>query len=233
MRRITAVRREQGNYYLATLLVVGLLFGGALGCAGPVEPADLVLMGGKVVTMDEAKPVAQAIAVSGYTIEAVGSNRRIQRYVGDDTEVIELEGRLAIPGFIEGHGHFLSLGRSKMVLDLTQVRSWQEIVDMVAEAAAEAERGEWIEGRGWHQEKWDSTPIPNVDGVPLHDGLSAVSRRNPVELTHASGHASFVNARALRLAGITGDTPDPPGGEIVKDARGNPTGAARDGTAAG
>ncbi len=222
------MRRKQGNYRTATLLVAVLLCGCALGCAGPVEPADLVLMGGKVVTMDEANPVAQAIAVSGYTIEAVGSNRKIQRYVGDYTEVIELEGRLAIPGFIDGHGHFLSLGRSKLVLDLTKVRSWQEIVDMVAGAAAEAERGEWIEGRGWHQEKWDSTPTPNVDGVPLHDGLSAVSRRNPVLLTHASGHASFVNGRALQLAGITGATPDPPGGEIVKDDRGNPTGLLRE-----
>lgn len=213
---------------LRTLLPVALLVSiGLQGCAS-VEPADLVLQNGKVVTVDDSRPRAQAVAVSGYTITAVGSNSRIGRYIGPSTQVIDLNGRLAIPGFIDGHGHFTSLGRAMMVLDLTEARTWDDIVEMVAEAVREAEPGEWIEGRGWHQEKWESVPTPNVDGVPLHQGLSAVSPRNPVQLTHASGHASFVNARALQLAGITGATADPPGGEIVKDSRGNPTGLLRE-----
>ncbi|HEX7050150.1 MAG TPA: amidohydrolase [Longimicrobiales bacterium] len=203
----------------------------AAGCgAGPQPvPADLVLTNGKVVTVDSVRPEAEAVAIAGDTIVAVGSTSDIEPYIGESTRVIDLDGRLAIPGFIEGHGHFLRIGEAKMILDLTQARSWDEIVAMVADAAREAEPGEWILGRGWHQEKWDEVPTPNVDGVPLHDELSAVSPENPVYLTHASGHASFANARALSLAGIGPDTPDPEGGTIVRDPRtGRATGLLRE-----
>jgi predicted amidohydrolase YtcJ len=209
--------------FLAAMAVLGMN-----ACAEPVEPADLVLRGGKVVTVDDAQPEAQAIAVSDHSIVAVGSNRRISRYIGPDTEVIELEGRLVIPGFIEGHGHFMSLGNARMILDLTQASTWNDIVTMVAEAARDAAPGDWITGRGWHQEKWDSVPTPNVDGVPLNSDLNAAAPDNPVNLTHASGHASIANAVALRLAGINRSTRDPQGGTIVKDAGGNPTGLLRE-----
>lgn len=197
------------------------------GCERP-QPADLVLRNGKIVTVDPQRPEAEAVAISGYTIVAVGSNRQISRYIGPETQVIDLQGKLAVPGFIEGHGHFMGLGRSKMILDLSRATSWQEIVEMVRQAAQRARPGEWILGRGWHQEKWTSVPTPNVDGVPLHHELSRASPNNPVSLTHASGHASFVNARALQLAGITRSTGNPPGGEIVRDAQGNPTGLLRE-----
>jgi predicted amidohydrolase YtcJ len=212
------------------LLRVGLATAAALAgtaCARPA-PADLVLRNGKLVTMDSVRPEAQAIAITGSTITAVGSNRQIGRHVGPNTEVIDLAGRLAVPGFIEGHGHFMGLGESKMVLDLTRAASWDDLVAMVAEAARGAPRGEWIRGRGWHQEKWSSMPEPVVDGVPVHASLSRVSPNNPVYLTHASGHAAFVNARALQVAGITRATRNPPGGEIVRDANGNPTGLLRE-----
>ncbi|MFC1660931.1 amidohydrolase [Gemmatimonadota bacterium] len=192
------------------------------------ELADLVLTNGKVVTMDPAAPEVSAVAVRGHTILAVGSAEEISSYVGPDTRTIDLEGHLAVPGFIDSHGHYMSLGQSKMMLDLTQVRTWDEIVAMVAEAAEEAEPGEWIRGRGWHQEKWDAVPVPNVDGVPVHGSLSEVSPENPVYLTHASGHASLVNAMALELAAIDEITADPPGGTIVKDAAGRPTGLLRE-----
>ncbi|MDT8368872.1 MAG: amidohydrolase [Longimicrobiales bacterium] len=192
------------------------------------EAADLVLTDGRVVTVDAALPEAEAVAMRDGRIVAVGSSREIEAYVGDATEVIDLEGRLAIPGFIEGHGHYLSLGRSKEILDLMEVTSWEEIVSMVEAAVASAEPGEWIEGRGWHQEKWSSVPEGSVEGVPVHDALSAVSPENPVRLGHASGHASFVNAAVLEAAGIDAATADPPGGEIVKDAAGNPTGLLRE-----
>ena len=122
----------------------------------------------------------------------------------------------------------MGIGRAKMILDLMSVRSWGEIVDMVAEAAEEAEPGQWIEGRGWHQEKWDRVPEGAVEGNPTHQTLSAVSPNNPVYLGHASGHAAFVNAEAMRLGGISAETPNPNGGEILHDARGEPTGMLRE-----
>ncbi len=118
----------------------------------------------------------------------------------------------------------MALGASKMELNLRDARNWDDIVAMVAAAAREAKPGTWILGRGFHQAKWDQPPSPNVLGFPVHDSLSKVSPHNPVWLTHASGHAGFANAEAMRLAGITKDTPNPPGGEILKDAHGNPTG---------
>jgi len=192
------------------------------------KKADLVLMNGKIVTVDEAKPEVQALAVSGDRIIAVGSNEEIKPYITQKTEVINLEGKLAIPGFIDGHGHFTGLGRSKMVLNFMEVKEWDEVVAMTKEAVKKAKPGEWIFGRGWHQEKWDKTPEPNVDGLPFHYTLSKVSPINPVLFTHASGHASFANAKAMELAGITKDTQDPSGGEIVKDSEGNPIGAFRE-----
>lgn len=213
---------------LAAALLAALLLLVPLGCSPAVDSADLVLLNGSVVTMDDDRPEAEGVAISGHTIIALGSTEEMREYVGPDTEVIDLDGRLAVPGFIEGHGHFLGLGRAKMILDLTQAGTWDEIVDQVAAAVAEAEPGEWITGRGWHQERWNPAPTPSVDGVPLHAELSRVSPDNPVNLTHASGHASFANARAMELAGITGTTPDPAGGEIIKDADGNPTGLLRE-----
>ena len=192
------------------------------------KKADLVLMNGKIVTVDEAKPEVQALAVSGDRIIAVGSNEEIKPYITQKTEVINLEGKLAIPGFIDSHGHFTGLGQSKMVLNFMEVKGWDEVVAMTKEALKNAKSGDWIFGRGWHQEKWDKTPEPNVDGLPFHHTLSKVSPDNPVLFTHASGHASFANAKAMELAGITKDTQDPPGGEIVKDSEGNPIGAFRE-----
>ncbi len=158
----------------------------------------------------------------------MGSNEDIDAYVGEATEVIELDGRLAIPGFIEGHGHYLSLGRAKQILDLNNAANWQEIVNMVAVAADQAEPGQWIFGRGWHQDKWDNVPDDAVEGVPRHDSLSAVSPDNPVLLGHASGHAAFANEAALELAGIDGVTEDPPGGTIVRTEDGAATGLLRE-----
>jgi hypothetical protein len=115
-----------------------------------------------------------------------------------------------------------------MILDLTEVANFDEIVAMVREAATQAAPGEWIFGRGWHQEKWDRVPQPNVEGVPLHAALDSVSPDNPVVLTHASGHGAFANGAALAAAGVTAATADPAGGEIVRDASGNPTGLLRE-----
>ena len=214
-----------------SLLVAILFAAGAVGAMGlqvQDEPADLVLRGGRVAVVDDEFTIAQAIAVRGYEIIATGTDAEMDAYIGADTEVIELDGRLAIPGFIEGHGHFLGLGRAKMILDLNGVSSWDEIIAMVETKARDLEPGEWIFGRGWHQEKWEHTPMPNVDGVPLHHGLSEVTPDNPVMLTHASGHAAFVNELAMQLAGLTDDTEDPDGGTIVRDENGHATGMLRE-----
>lgn len=195
-------------------------------------PATLVLRNGKVVTVDAAMPEAQAIAIRGDRIAAVGTNDSIQPYVGPSTRVIDLHGQLAIPGLIESHGHFMGFGQSKVTLDLMDVKDWGEVVSLVAAAAKQAKPGEWILGRGWHQEKWTSVPKPNVEGFPVHDELSKVSPDNPVMLTHASGHANFVNAKAMEAANLTRATVNPSGGEILKDASGRPTGLLRE-TASG
>jgi predicted amidohydrolase YtcJ len=209
-------------------IVLGSLLALTAGCAGEPETADLVLRNGKVVTVDDAVPDGQAIAVRGGTILAVGSDSEIAEYVGPETEVIDLDGQLAIPGIIDSHAHFMGIGAAKMQLDLMGVANWDEIVAMVADAVAEAAPGELIRGRGWHQEKWDRVPPGNVEGLPTHHTLSAVSPDNPVILTHASGHSSFANAKAMEMAGITSETPDPPGGEIVHDADGSPIGVFRE-----
>lgn len=186
--------------------------------------ADLVLRNGNIATLDAAKPRAEAIAITAGKIVAVGTNAEIARQIDAKTRVIDLHGHLAIPGFIEGHGHFMGVGEAKLQLNLRDVKSWDQIVAMVAAAAKEAKPGEWIVGRGWHQEKWDAKPQPNVNGFPVNTTLNAVSPNNPVLLEHASGHAAFVNDAALKTAGITPDTPNPPGGEITKDASGRPIG---------
>lgn len=200
----------------------------AVAAAAFAQPADMVLRNGKIVTMNPGTPVAQAIAVHGDKIAALGSDSEAAKWIGPDTKVIDLHGMLAIPGFIEGHGHFTGVGEFRMGLDLREARTWDAIVAQVARAVKQAKPGDWIIGRGWHQSKWDRAPEPNVEGFPLHESLDKVSPNNPVLLTHASGHAAFVNGAALTAAGVTRDTPNPAGGEILKDAKGNPTGLLRE-----
>jgi predicted amidohydrolase YtcJ len=196
--------------------------------AAQARTATMVLTNGHIVTVDSARPEAQAVAIAGDRILAVGTSAEIRRYVTPSTKVIDLQGKLAVPGFIDGHGHYTGLGQSKLQLDLTKARVWDDIVAQVAAAAKTAKPGQWIIGRGWHQAKWEKPPVPAVEGNPVHTSLSAVSPNNPVQLTHASGHAAFVNAKAMELAGINKSTPNPSGGEIVHDAQGNPTGMLRE-----
>ncbi len=207
---------------LAALLLV------ATGCAPPQGGADLVLRGGVVATVDANDAMAEAVAIDDGWIVAVGSDQDVEGWIDDATTVVELNGRLAIPGFIEGHGHYMSLGNSKTILDLTDAANWDEIVAMVAAAVEDAQPGEWIRGRGWHQEKWDQPPDPAVEGNPTHASLTAISPDNPVLLGHASGHAAFANALALELADYDRDSEPPPGGELVRDENGDLTGLLRE-----
>ena len=204
-----------------------MLFGAA-STAMSVEPADLILLGGKIVTMDDKGTVAEALAITRDRILAVGTDADISQLRGDKTRTIDLRGRLTVPGFIEGHGHFVGLGESKMMLDLRSAKTWKEITNQVEQASRSAPPGQWIMGRGWHQEKWVEPTLPNVDGYPVHTDVSAVSPHNPVLLTHASGHMCFANAKAMELAGVNVATRDPNGGQIVRDSMGNPTGVFRE-----
>ena len=208
------------------IIVTGIFI--SITCQVPYDPADLILRNGKIVTMDDRWPQVSALAVKGDRISAVGSDRDMLRYIGTETQVIDLKGMLAIPGFIEGHGHFYSLGASLIELELRNAENWDAIITLVAEEAKNKKPGTWIVGRGWHQDKWDREPQPNVEGLPTHHKLSSVSPQNPVFLSHTSGHGVFVNQAAMQASGISERSVDPPGGEIVRDENGEPIGMLRE-----
>lgn len=215
---------------LASTVLLGFVLG-ACDTAIKSQPeiyADMVLHNGIVASVDETIGNVQGIAISGHEIIALGTNEEMNAYINADTQVIDLAGRFAMPGFIEGHGHFMSLGRSKQILDLTDITNWQQAVSRVAAAVDGAEPGEWIFGRGWHQDKWNRIPEDAVEGVPLNRSLNLISPNNPVLLGHASGHAAFANDAALQAAGIDKDTADPEGGTILRDVDGRATGLLRE-----
>jgi len=188
------------------------------------NPAALVLINGIIATVEDDNPTAEAVAVKDGKIFAVGSTSEIEKYVGDSTQVIDLKGKFVMPGFNDSHAHFLGLGNSKQILDLREAKNWDEVIEIVAKATETTKPGEWIIGRGWHQEKFNPKPIPNVNGYPIHNELSKATPRNPVMLTHASGHAVFANAKAMQICNVNRNTPDPIGGTIERDSLGNSIG---------
>jgi len=186
----------------------------------PGEMADLVLLNGKIVTIDENIPRAEALAVKRDRIIVVGSNKEIRKYIDKKvTKIIDLQGKLALPGFNDSHVHFIYGGHALMTVSLDRVISFDEIQRRVKEKVEEVNEGEWIEGRGWDQEilpgkKWPSKEL-----------LDEVAPNNPVALSRICGHCTLVNTYVLRISRITKDTPDPPGGFIVRDpVTGEPTG---------
>lgn len=221
-----AAKHRRIGFAVVAVAVLAVLFFVNRRLKPPAETADLILINGKIVTVEDRFPEASWIALKGDRIAALGKDAKgYNRHVGDGTQMIDLGGALAVPGLIESHGHFTSLGQSKTILDLTKARSWEDIVALVAEAARSAKPGDWILGRGWHQDKWDRAPEPNVQGLPVHDALSRVTPDNPVLLTHASGHSSLANAKAMELSKISAATTNPDGGEIIRDAKGRAIGA--------
>ena len=205
----------------------------ALACRAPAPaPADIVLLGGRIATVEPGAGEVQALAARDGRIVALGTDAEVERLVGPRTRVLRLAGRRAVPGFVEGHGHLVGLGESLRILDLRGTRSFDEVVALVARAARETAPGEWILGRGWHQEAWERPPSEHVEGFPTHHALSAATPDHPVALTHASGHASLFDDDAMRLAGVDGSTPDPAGGEILRLADGRPSGLFRESAAA-
>jgi predicted amidohydrolase YtcJ len=233
LERLQAMCRIPDAFRIRVIRVIrGLIF---LGCAAVTvagidaqESADLVLRGGKVITLADSRPEADAIAIRGDRIIALGSAADVQPLIAAKTRIIELAGRTAMPGFIEGHGHFFSLGDSKRKLDLSRAASWDEVIALVAAEAKKTPPGQWIVGRGWHQGKWTSPPTPNVQGYPTHEALSRATPDHPVLLTHGTGHMTFANAKAMELAGVSAKSEEIAGGEILRDAAGSPTGAFRE-----
>lgn len=196
----------------------------------PKNTASLLIYGGTIYTVNTKNPTTQAVAVKDNKILFVGSLKDAKKLTNNTTKRIDLKGKTLTPGFIEGHGHFMGLGYNELNLDLMQTKSYQAIVDAVAERVKMAKPGEWIVGRGWHQSKWDSMPKELVNGFQTHHLLSEVSPNNPVYLKHASGHAGFANAKAMEIAGLQRMALDGAksyhveGGEVLVDAMGRPTG---------
>lgn len=216
------------NTFLAGVLPLFILL--SIVSCQTSQPADLVIYGGNIYTVDGKNTKAEALAVRDEKITFVGSRKEAEAFVGKDTRVIDLKGKTLTPGFIEGHAHIMGIGFNKMRLNLNGAKSFDDIVAQVKAAVEQAKPGEWIIGEGWHQDKWTQMPGTLVKGFPVHDALSAVSPDNPVYLEHASGHAAFVNGRAMQIAGINQLSKESPtstdleGGEILRDANGNPTG---------
>lgn len=204
------------------LVAFGLM---VLGCASTVTPPlpqapshALVLRGGAIHTMDPARPHADyALAVNGRWT-CVGTAERCAPKAPADAQVIDLHGGSALPGLTDAHGHVSSLGFVMRQVDLHGARDDAECVTRIAERARSAPAGAWVLARGWDQTRWPSQQFPR------HEELSKAIPDRPVLAARVDGHAIWVNDAAMRLAGITKDTPDPPGGRIVRDADGTPTG---------
>ena len=185
--------------------------------------ADLALLGGSVWTGDGGRPWAEAVAVRGDRIVAVGTSKDIRRLIGRETMVIDLGKTLAVPGFIDSHTHFLDGGFALLSIRLREAKSRDDFVARIRDKAAELAKGEWILNGDWDHQQFDPPELPS------RDWIDAVTPENPVCVNRHDGHMVLANSLALKLAGITARTPAPAGGEILKDPRtGEPTGILKD-----
>jgi hypothetical protein len=205
---------------LLTILFSILLV--TVAAAQSTPAADLIITNAKVWTVDSALPTAEGVAVIGERIVAVGSNKEIDAWRGPRTRVIDAGGKLVLPGFNDAHVHFVEGGAQLDSIQLNDATSAKELVRRVAERAKNTPKGEWILNGGWDETKWNPPQLPTKEMI---DGETP---NNPVFLDRYDGHMGLANSAALRLAGINAQTPDPPGGLIVRDERGNPTGALKD-----
>ena len=195
------------------------------------QGADLVLLHGKIWTGEPdfqpgTRPVpakfAEAVAIANGRILAVGSSTEIHSYIGRNSKVVDLKGRLAVPGLIDSHAHFIGGGFQLLSVDLKDARSEEEFLRRIGEKAKTLAPGRWLMGGDWDEQAWASTKLPT------HQMIDAVTANNPVFLSRYDGHAVLTNSLAMKLAGVTRATPDPVGGVIVRDATGEPTGVFKD-----
>jgi len=187
--------------------------------------ADLIIRNAKVWTVDRSHPEAEAVAVLGDRIVAVGSNQDVDVWRGSSTKVFDAAGKRLLPGFNDSHVHFESGGAQLDNVQLNDATSQQEFVRRIAERAAKGSRDQWMLGGDWDETKW--TPAQ----LPTKELIDTVTPNTPVAVSRYDGHMILANSLALKAAGITAQTADPPGGVIVRDAQGNPTGALKDAAA--
>ena len=212
---------------LLTFIIVGLLTASLPPDAEAQvrkSTADLVLKNGTVYTLDKDRPKAQAVAIIGSQIAVVGTNADVEPYIGPETRVIDLDGQTIVPGLKESHGHLMGIGQAKMTVNLVGISGYDELIERVKAAADKAQPGEWIRGRGWHEEKWSDRSALTVRGFMTHHKLSEAIPDNPVFVRRADGHAGFANAKAMDMMKVSKSTMPPEGGEIINDKDGNPTG---------
>jgi predicted amidohydrolase YtcJ len=205
---------------IRAFVVIQLLCLGGL--AQPRPAADLVLVNARVWTVDKDHPAAQAVAVLGDRIVAVGANADVEAWRGPGTKVIDAGGKLLLPGFNDAHLHLVSGGSQLDAVQLTDAPSPEEFARRIGERASKTARGEWIVGGDWDETKWNPAKLPSKE---LIDRLTPDT---PVFVYRYDGHLGLANSVALRLAGVTAKTVNPPGGVVVRDAKGNPTGILKD-----
>jgi predicted amidohydrolase YtcJ len=189
---------------------------------GSGRRADLIVVNARVWTVDATRPEAEAVAVAGDRILAVGTRGEIERLRGPDTRVVDAEGRFLMPGFEDAHIHLMTGGAQLDSVDLKDAATPAEFARRIGDRAKQTARGEWILGGNWDEQRWTGAPLPTRELV------DAVAPDTPVFVSRYDEHMSLANSAALRLAGVTARTPDPPGGMIVRDAKGNPTGILKD-----
>lgn len=201
------------------LILTAILGAAGFSACEPQPHADLLLLNGNVVTVDESKPTARAVAITDGRILAVGSTAEMEQYRGAETEVIELDGLTVVPGLVDAHLHFPNLGADRShLVELDDAGSLEEALALVERRASGLEPGEWLTGSGWHIGNWD------VEEWPTAADLDRVAPNNPVSLGGMHSHATWLNSLALEAAGITRSSPDPDDGIIQRNQAGEPTG---------
>src|ERR1700746_2587047 len=217
-----AVRLFKSIRVYSRLASLALLLMGISAGAQTKPAADLIITNAKIWTVDKTRPQAESLAVLRDRIVAVGSSTEVDAWHGPQTKVIDAQGKLLLPGFDDAHVHFVDGGDHLQAVQLKDAASPQDFVHRIEERARITPKGEWITGGDWDEQKWSPPSLPTKEVV------DPVTPDTPVWVNRYDGHEALANSVTLRLANITSKTPDPAGGEIVRDAQGNPTGVLRD-----
>ncbi|HEX7286967.1 MAG TPA: amidohydrolase [Candidatus Angelobacter sp.] len=202
-----------------------LSFGSVVSVAAMAQgkpAADLIITNAKIWTADKTHPQAEALAVIGERIVAVGSAAEVDAWHGPQTRIVDAQSKLLLPGFNDAHVHFVDGGDHLQQVQLKDAASPQEFAERIAQRAKTTPKGEWITGGDWDEQRWSSARLPTKELI------DPVTPETPVWVNRYDGHESLANSVTLKLAKIDAKTPDPPGGQIVRDTQGNPTGVLRD-----